>query len=96
MKNGSIWLRRSALLTLALLSSCAFGNRTADLYYPPVQDDELEKAVEAAAPLVAGPTIILAPFVDARDNTETVGEVRNGLGAYRRRRHGGRRRGVGA
>ncbi|MCP3914273.1 MAG: hypothetical protein GY711_01820 [bacterium] len=70
--------RLAACLLVLASTSCVFGQRTADLSYPPERKVRIVRPVEAAsfqAPLVAINTI-----GDARDDTSRVGELRNAMG----------------
>lgn len=68
----------SFLILSLLLTGCAFGTRRPELLYPPeVVAAEASMPIEAA--VAPERTVILAPLVDSRSETN-VGEVRNGFG----------------
>ncbi len=72
---------RGALLALALssVSGCAFGNRTARLYYPPTGTP----AAAAPAPAANAPVVALQTVKDVRpEPRNVVGWVRNGFGMH--------------
>lgn len=73
--------RRIATLLVAgaLATGCAFGDRQANLTYPPVSDEVLISSAEAA-PMLRGGEIYIADFSDVRSDQMVVGHVRNGLG----------------
>jgi len=70
-----------ALVSVVLLSGCAFGTRQPTLIYPPAVESG-EKAVAHAAvmPIPKSVQIVLKPFTDQRSNKKVVGTVRNALG----------------
>ena len=67
------------LVAGSLLAGCAFGERQANLAYPPVADEDLISSAEAA-PGARGGTVYIEDFEDIRSSTMLVGHVRNGLG----------------
>ena len=84
MKIHSGWLAAIVLLGLSL-GGCAFGDRQANLQYPPKQDSgTVVKSAEATtmtpAAIASAPTIAILRFSDDRAEQNVVGHVRNGWG----------------
>lgn len=70
-----------ALVSVALLSGCAFGTRQPTLIYPPaVESGEKSVAYAAVKPSPKSVQIVLKPFADQRSDKKVVGTVRNALG----------------
>lgn len=69
------------LLTIAVLSGCAFGTRQANLIYPPAPEAGAAiPAAQAQPPARKASSIYVANFRDERTDKSTVGTVRNGFG----------------
>lgn len=68
-------------LGVGLLAGCAFGTRTANLSAPTPATPQSRAAASPAVPAARG-KVSLLPFTDRRDNTQTIGEVRNGWGMH--------------
>lgn len=78
----SIGTRLAAVVfCLAGLSACAFGDRQANLTYPPAASDGA-MAADTTAPAAAGSRgqIFLATFSDLRPDKQLVGHVKNTYG----------------
>lgn len=79
--------RLLTLLSLIALPSCAFGDSTASLYYPPQEvveqsTDEADAPAVDAASLVSRPAVFVGTIEDTRIDKRMVGELRNGWGMH--------------
>lgn len=70
----------SVCLAGLLLSGCAFGNRDADLSYPPPTESGVVSTAEASTAPEPRGVIYLEDFEDLRPDKNVVGHVRNGFG----------------
>jgi hypothetical protein len=77
-------LRIMSVALIALLGACAFGEREANLQYPPPpsSDTSTVPAAQAAIPqtVASKRVIVLAKFEDDRDDKKVVGHVKNMYG----------------
>lgn len=62
-----------------LVAGCAFGERQANLGYPPVADEAMVSSAEAS-PMSRGGVVYIANFGDVRSNKILIGHVRNCFG----------------
>lgn len=84
MTTSSIFRHVISVLCLLGVSACAFGDRRANLSYPPAESDDEVAVVSTAqareATRASRGMIILAAFSDRRPDKKIVGHVRNGFG----------------
>ncbi len=70
----------SACLLGIVLSGCAFGERQANLNYPPHEESGLVSLAQASATSGSRGVIYLENFGDLRSDKKIVGQVRNAFG----------------